>query len=186
MQAAVQPSLILVRHARPEVGAATAPSEWRLSAAGREAATSLAHALSALRPVIALSSPEPKARETTEIVARALAVAVDVEPDLAEHRRPSWDFTTNHDFRARVRSVLTEPLRSVDGAETGAHALARFQAVIARHPRRPLLIGSHGTILSLWLSRELRVDPVELWDSMGLPEAALLDASGRLIARVQH
>ncbi|MFI4951487.1 MAG: hypothetical protein ACHP7A_10685, partial [Caulobacterales bacterium] len=53
-----------------------------------------------------------------------------------------------------------------------------------RHATRPLLVASHGTVLSLYLSRRLALDPFDLWKSLALPEAFVLDGEGRLIARL--
>ena len=49
---------------------------------------------------------------------------------------------------------------------------------------RPLLVVTHGTVLSLYLSRSLALEPFPLWKSLALPEAFILDAEGRLLARV--
>ena len=63
-------------------------------------------------------------------------------------------------------------------------ARARFSATLARHSARPLLVASHGTILSLYLAPVLGLDPYELWKSLSLPEAFVLDGDGRLLKRI--
>lgn len=178
-------SLVLVRHGRPEVRSDAPAPAWLLSAEGRAAAAALSRRLAGLRIAAALSSPEPKAYETTRILADALGVPVETDPGLGEHRRDAWGFAPEEVARARVRAVLAEPEAVIEGAETGQAARARFEAALARRPERPLLVGSHGTILSLWLAPRLGLDAVALWASLGLAEAILLDASGKLVARVK-
>ena len=73
---------------------------------------------------------------------------------------------------------------SVEGAETGHAAAERFAAGIAQRGERPLLIVSHGTVLSLYLAEHAGLEPVALWRSLTFPEALVLDAQGRLIERI--
>ncbi|HSV02703.1 MAG TPA: hypothetical protein VLI41_05805 [Phenylobacterium sp.] len=87
-------------------------------------------------------------------------------------------------MRARVLRSLREPELSVQGAETGTAAAGRFAAGLSRHPERPLIVVSHGTVLSVWLAVKLGVEAAELWSSLRLPEAILLAPRGALIGRI--
>lgn len=184
MSRSAAPALILVRHAAPEQDPDVAPTRWRLSAAGRAAAAALADKLADLAPAAVCASPEPKAAETAEIIARPLGLAVTRDPGFEEHRRRRWPFEADPAaFQARVSRVLTERAVSVDGAETGEAAAARFAAALGRRSERPLLVVSHGTVLSLHVAASGE-DAFALWRSLALPEALLLSADGALIGRI--
>lgn len=178
-------ALILVRHAAPDPRPDVPPTAWRLSAAGRSAAANLAERLARLAPSAIVASTEPKAIETADIIAARLTLGVASEPAFDEHRRPDWPFEPDSArVRDRVLRVLTEPASSVGGAETGAAAAARFAKGIAAHPARPLLVASHGTIISLYLAAYAGQQAGAFWSSLRLPEALVLDSTGRLLERI--
>ncbi|HEY2356323.1 MAG TPA: histidine phosphatase family protein [Phenylobacterium sp.] len=179
------PALILVRHGRPQVDPNIPPPEWGLSTEGRAAVGELAVKLSHLRPVAAVASHEPKAVETAELLAAPVGLIVERDKAFDEHLRPAWPFSSDPaSFAARVEQVLTTPAISIDSAETGQAAAERFAAGLARRTERPLLVVSHGTVLSLYLAEHAGFDAVALWRSFGFPDALVLDAQDRLIARI--
>ncbi|MGH7949643.1 MAG: histidine phosphatase family protein, partial [Candidatus Binataceae bacterium] len=57
-------SLILVRHAAPEIVEAIPPREWQLSDEGRLRCEALADEIESYRPALIATSTEFKARET--------------------------------------------------------------------------------------------------------------------------
>jgi broad specificity phosphatase PhoE len=173
-----------VRHAQPIIDETAPPPTWRLSAAGREAALALADRLAPFAPAAALASPEPKALETAQIVAGRFDLPVITDPGVAEHHRPALPFGSREDFEARMAAFFAEPAEPFFGGESADAAHDRFAATLSRHATRPLLVASHGTVLSLYLSRRLEIDPFDLWKSLALPEAFVLDADGRLRARL--
>jgi len=81
-------SLILVRHGRPAIDPDTPPTTWPLCPEGREAVEALAGKIAAYRPIAVAASPEPKARETADIIAARLGLPVDVDlaGALARHK----------------------------------------------------------------------------------------------------
>ena len=176
--------LILVRHAAPRIDPQVPPPQWRLSDEGRVASAALAERLTTWGATAVAASPEPKARETAEIIARRLGLAVAIDEGFAEHRRPALPFVSREDFEARMRAVFDHPADPFVGGESGVEALTRFEAALARHMGRPLLVASHGTVISLYLGRRLGIDPYALWSGLALPEAFVLDAAGRLLERV--
>jgi broad specificity phosphatase PhoE len=177
-------SLIIARHGRPDIQPDTPPPEWSLDERGRAASRALGRALEGFGIAAAISSPEPKAFETMRLVAGPLGIPLTTDADLGEHRRETWDFASQERQTARVHAVLTGPSSSVEGAETGALARARFARALDRRPERPLLVGTHGTIMSLYLAPLLKADPVDFWSSLGFAEALALDEAGVLIARI--
>ena len=43
---------------------------------------------------------------------------------------------------------------------------------------------THGTVLSMYLAERLGCDPLDLWRSLHMPDAFVLDAEGGLIERI--
>ena len=113
--------LILVRHSLPEIDFVVSSHEWHLSAEGRRRCERLADALTNYDPVAIVSSEEPKAVETAEIVAARFGVRVEVEPDLHEHDRRGQhqesisqakrDDMTEHGAHPRGSSAVSLPVR---------------------------------------------------------------------------
>ncbi|WP_421930935.1 histidine phosphatase family protein [Phenylobacterium sp.] len=179
-----RPALILVRHAAPAQDPNVPPPQWSLSEAGRDAARALAGKLTHLRPAAVVSSPEIKALETVAILTEGLGLEVETDPCFAELHRPKWPFSDTATFEARVAQVLSTPHESIEGAEPAGEAAARFTQGLLRHAARPLMVGSHGTILAAYLALESGRWDADLWKSLRLPEALVLDAENRLIARI--
>jgi broad specificity phosphatase PhoE len=177
-------ALILVRHAQPAIDEDRPPTEWRLSGAGRAAAGALAERLAGYAPVAAVASPEPKALETGEIIAASFGLTVSLDAGFAEHHRPDLPFGTREAFEARMAAFFADPTEPFFGGESGEAARVRFAATLARHPPRPLLVATHGTILSLYLAPLLGLGPFDLWNGLRLPEAFVLDDAGRLLERI--
>jgi broad specificity phosphatase PhoE len=177
-------ALILVRHAAPVIDEAAPPPTWRLSAAGRDAALALAGRLAGFAPTAAVSSQEPKALETAQVIAARLGLAVATDPGLAEHHRPNLPFGSRADFEAGMAGFFASPIQPFFGGESADQAHDRFAAALGRHAARPLLVATHGTVLSLYLSRRLGLDPFDLWKSLATPEAFVLDADGWLLERL--
>jgi broad specificity phosphatase PhoE len=179
-----RPALILIRHAAPTQDPHVPPPQWPLSDQGRAAARALAAKLKHLAPVAAVSSPEIKALETVRILTEGLGLEVATDPAFAELHRPKWPFSDTATFEARVCRLLENPHLSVEGAEPAGEAAARFSEGLFRYAARPLMVGTHGTILSAYLGLETGELTGDLWKSLRLPEALVLDAQSQLIERI--
>src|SRR5207244_5114943 len=79
--------LILIKHAKPLVDPAKPSQLWSLSDDGRQQARALAGQVAPLEPAIIISSDEPKAIETAQILADELKLPTEAAPDLHEHDR---------------------------------------------------------------------------------------------------
>ena len=180
-----RPALILIRHAAPAQDPNVPPPQWTLSDEGRAATKALAAKLKHLAPAAAVSSPEIKALETVRILTEDLGLTVETDPAFAELHRPKWPFSDVATFEARIAKVLETPHLSIEGAEPAGEAAARFSEGLFRHAARPLMVGTHGTILSAYVALEHDgVWNADLWKSLRLPEALVLDADNRLIERI--
>ena len=180
------PHLLLVRHARPRVDPGTPSSEWELSPEGRQAAGALAGRLAAFAPVRAIMSPEPKARRTASAVCGPLGLGPEADAGLAETRRRSVGVLSPEALEAGIARFFAEPDRLVFGEETADAAFDRFSAAVERHrpASGPMLVFSHGTVISLYVSRLSGVDPMSFWRSLQLPHALALGADGQVIDSV--
>lgn len=175
-------SLILVRHAAPKIDSAVSSTLWTLSDEGRAAAARLAEPLAAFAPAAVVSSPEPKAVETSNILAEHLNLTPTCDEGFVEHRRPGLGFVQR--FEDAIRRIFEHPSERLFGGETATEACQRFEDALARHGARPLVVVTHGTVLSLFVGRKAGLDPFALWSSLKLPEAFILDSRMQLTARI--
>jgi broad specificity phosphatase PhoE len=170
--------LYLIKHAMPELDPNVPAPDWRLGARGRALSELLAQKLGAYPLDVIVSSVEPKAIETAQIVAARLDKPFDIGKDLHEHERRNEPFTTRDNFESRVAEFFAKPNELVLGSETANQAHARFANAIARviekHPQKNIAIVAHGTVISLFVART-QASPFEFWKRMGLPSIVVLD-----------
>lgn len=178
------PSLILVRHGRPVIDPDIPPPQWGLCVEGREAVAALAEKLIPFGAKAAISSPEPKALQTAEIIGQRLGLPVEVEHGLHEHKRRHRSFGSEEEFRQRIAQVFADPKAVAPGGESAEQACDRLAAALARHPVRPLIAVTHGTVMSVYVARLLGLDAHDLWRDLRTPDAFVLDADGALVARL--
>lgn len=177
-------ALILVRHGRPIIDPDIPPPQWGLCPEGRDAVAALAEKLASYAPQAAISSPEPKALQTAEIIAARLGLAVVVDHGLHEHKRQHRSFGTEEEFRQRIAQVFAEPGTPSPGGESAEQAGERLAATLAKHSVRPLLAVTHGTVLSIYVAKLLGLNAHDLWRNLHTPDAFVLDANGALIQRI--
>jgi broad specificity phosphatase PhoE len=165
--------VLLVRHSVPEVDPEVPAKEWRLSAEGRRRCTGLAARLAGHDPEVVVSSPEPKARETAELVAGALGLDVRESTDLRETARRTVPWLDRVELEDGIRRLFAEPDRVVFGEESGAEALARFSRAVDDLGRGAVVV-SHGTVISLYAAARTGRDPFEIWRALELPDLVVL------------
>jgi 2,3-bisphosphoglycerate-dependent phosphoglycerate mutase len=170
--------VVLVRHGTPEVEEGVPAAEWPLSACARNAAISLAQSFRGCTFDRIASSPEPKATGTAEVIASQLGLAVEIDQGFSEHSRRSVGFLTQDELGSAVARLFDNPDSLVFGEETANQAYARFCAALERQSARSAhdtLIVTHGTIMSIYVSRVLNIDPLPFWRSLKMPMAVILD-----------
>ncbi|HYN87299.1 MAG TPA: histidine phosphatase family protein [Ardenticatenaceae bacterium] len=172
------PSLILIKHSLPEIVPGVPASQWRLSEEGHRRCHALARQLAAYQPQVLVSSVEPKAVETAQIVGADLGLSVETAEGLHEHERDNVGFLGNEAFEASVKAFFERPEELVFGSETADEAHTRFAAalslVLQRHPGVPVAAVAHGTVISLFVARATRIEPFPLWKRLGLPSYVVL------------
>ena len=177
--------LILIRHAMPHIDADVPPHRWQLGAEGRTAAAALRGAVP--DPAYLVASDEPKAVETM----RELAGHRDIPMDqgFAEVRRRKF-WTTNDEYRDLARSYL-------DGAEHPAWeahqaVVDRFDAALVRNSARavdagrPLVVGTHGMAMTLWLASRKLIEgsSIAFCEALRFPDVIDVDLeTGRAVVR---
>lgn len=174
--------LILVRHSEPDIEPGVRANRWRLSARGRDRCVGLAQRLAAHSPAIMLSSVEPKARETAELVAGRLGIPADVVQGLHEHERKTAPYVSEREFKAAVAGLFARPGELVYGDETADQARKRFdvaiRAALEDHRDANVAVVAHGTVISLFVSAVAGVDGLALWGSIGMPSYIVLSRPG--------
>jgi broad specificity phosphatase PhoE len=171
--------LILVKHSVPEIDEARPANVWSLSKEGQVRARRLAEQLEDFEPEVILSSNEPKAKETAEIVASRLQLDTHVVPGVHEHDRGNVLFLPHDLFQASVREFFQKPDELVFGMETANQAHTRFyravHSILTDHRNKTVVIVTHGTVISLFVSRLTGSSALELWSKLGLPSFIAMD-----------
>ncbi len=151
---------ILMRHSAVVQDPATPSSEWRLSEYGRSLASRLAPKLLPFTPTRVITSEEPKAAETGQLIAVTLGLPWHTAPGLHEHERPYVPyFATVEEFESAVAAQR------------------------AAYPADTLILVTHGTVLTLLLCRHNpQLDPFTFWRSLTLPWWGAVAGNWRLVA----
>jgi broad specificity phosphatase PhoE len=180
--------LILIKHARPETRDDVPSHQWRLSEAGRASCAALVEKLHAYAPGVIVTSNEPKARETGQLVAGTLGVSCETAAGLEEHDRSNVPFMRSADFISSMVNFFRERDRLVLGRETAAEAERRIVAAIDElleaHPVGNLAVVTHGTVLALFAAARLGLDPFANWRAMGLPSFLVVQMPGFRVEEV--
>jgi len=177
--------LVLVKHSHVDVVPGRPSRTWELSGEGRRRAGVLADRLAGFDAARIVSSVEPKAVETAEIVAQRLGVPAATAPGLHEHLRDTAPFLGADDFATAVAWLFDEPHKVVFGEETADAAGDRFAASVdaltddGAAAERDTIVVAHGTVIALYVSRVAGIDPFPLWQSLGLPSYVVLSQGTR-------
>ena len=182
--------LILVKHSLPEIVEDVPAREWNLSEEGCRRVSLLVEKLKKYQPQVVVSSVEPKAQQTAEIISRDLGLDFHVVNGLHEHDRSKSPFHMQEDFQSLVEKFFDEPDILVFGSETGDQALSRFQhgieSVLHSHNDKNVLIVAHGTVISLYVSQLTGTDGYALWKKLGLPSFVVLDVESKVMLEIEN
>jgi broad specificity phosphatase PhoE len=177
--------LILVKHSLPDIVENIPAREWHLSEEGKLRAERLALRLSLFKPDVLVSSPEPKAGETAEIMGRELGLEVLIIENLHEHDRSNSAYLSRQEFQNALREFFLRPDQLVFGNETANQAHNRFskaiQTILESNKNKTIATIAHGTVISLFVSRLTGVSDFSLWKELGLPSFVVLDMKANVI-----
>lgn len=167
-------TLILIKHALPDIDPARPASAWQLGETGRGQALALADQLSTYPLQRIITSTESKAIETGQIIAERLKLSCRTADHLHEHERANERYMDKAAFHAKVQRFFSDPDALHFGTETASGAHARFAAavdhVLAAYADPVLAIVAHGTVISLCAAPLLKRDPLELWHTLDCGE----------------
>jgi broad specificity phosphatase PhoE len=171
--------LILVKHAAPEVQPGVSSEQWHLSERGRASCAALAEALRVHQPGVVVSSEEPKAKQTAELVGQHLGLTWQTAPGLHEHDRRAVPHMRSSEFISNVELMLRKRDERVLGHESAGEALRRFRDalrdVLAQHANETVAVVSHGTVIALYVAEHTQDHTAfELWRKLGLPSFVVL------------
>lgn len=123
----------LITHPEVTVDPATPVVDWSLSAAGRARAERLLALpwVRDLRRVV--SSTERKASQTAELLATALALPWQSDPELGENDRTATGFLPPAEFETVADAFFAAPEQSIRGWERAADAQRRVVGAVRRH-----------------------------------------------------
>jgi broad specificity phosphatase PhoE len=171
--------LILVKHSVPEIETDRPANTWKLSEEGQVRANWLAEQLENFAPEVILSSNEPKAKETAEILASHLGLNLQTLPGLHEHDRSNVPYLSHDAFQSSIRDFFQNPDALVFGGETANQAYARFyralHSILSEYRNQTIIVVTHGTVISLFVSRLTGSSDLELWSTLGLPSFVAMD-----------
>ncbi len=177
--------LILVKHSVPEIEENRPANTWKLSPEGKLRAQRLAEHLEKFGAEVIVSSDERKAQETAEIIARQLQLNVQVLPGLHEHDRANVSYLPHAAFQALIRDFFQKPDELVFGKETANEAYARFyrvvHSILNEYSNKTVVVVTHGTVISLFVSRLTGSSDLELWNMLGLPSYVALDLGSNTV-----
>ncbi len=159
--------LHLVRHAQTRQEPTVSSHAWRLTDLGERQALELAEHVAALGSSRVVTSEEPKTIRTGAVVAEALRVPTETRPGLGEHARVTAPyFERPGDFHAAIGALFARPAERVFGEESANEAHDRFHAALtalmAERDDDELVV-THGTVLSLLVSRANGLDTFDYW-----------------------
>ena len=171
--------LILIKHAMPQIDEAKFASDWHLSDCGRASCALLADALRPYKPDLVITSEEPKARETGQLVAEYLHIFSSPVSNFHEHDRKGVPFMPRETWHTTVRTFFARPSDLIFGRETANDALNRFTLAVEKavkmHLHKTIAIVSHGTVISLFVAQKTRTNGFDLWQQLNLPSYVVFD-----------
>ena len=183
--------LILVKHAAPAIEPTRPSRSWVLSAVGRRQSELLAARLAPRRATRIYSSDEPKAVETAELIGAQLETPPVVWPGLHENDRSDLPFYADErDYEECLAAFFTEPHRRVIGRESADEAHERFycavSAIVARIQNGPVIVVTHGTVMTLFVARANSIDPYTLWSELRFTSFVVLSSSSFEMRQIVH
>lgn len=170
--------LILIRHSEVAIDPSKPHHEWVLSESGRRLAVILAERLCTLQPDLIVTSTETKAIQTGQIVAQQMNVPVKTVDDLHEHQRRQMPYTSQPVFEENVAKFFNHPTELVFGSETAEQVYQRFKwaigALLQKNGGKNLAVISHGTALALFVGRQTKQPPLDIWKQLDSPSYLVL------------
>jgi len=182
--------LIFVRHSLVDHVDGVPARAWNLSDRGRIRARKLVDKLIEYHPEVIVSSDEPKAQQTAEIIGEGLGLKYSVIRNIHEHDRRQVPYLTYDEFQSLVCEFFERPDALVFGSETANQALLRFRdsvnSVLESSAVKTVLVVSHGTVISLFVSWLTGRSGYLFWKGLDLPSFVVLDLQSKTILHTEN
>lgn len=179
--------LILIKHSMPTISSELPSNEWTLSEEGTNKANLFASNLEKYNFRKIFSSDEPKAIETARIFGEILNKEVEIIKGIHEHERNSNRVIyPKEQWEGLMRSFFESPNELIFGNETATEAKNRFRTsilkLVSAHPTdEDIVVVTHGTVMTLFISEYNEIDIFNVWNSFGLPSYAELSSDGFIL-----
>ena len=149
--------LILVRHSETRFDRMTPPEQWGLSDEGRLRCQPLAERLTEYDPGIVVTSKEPKALQTGQIIATRLGIPIETGDNLHQiDRRAIGLLPSKTAYQEAVFGLFRKPTERIFGEETADEARLRFagaiEGIVGGYPGINPLIVAHGLVITLFVA----------------------------------
>lgn len=136
-----------------------------------------------MQPDVIYASPLQRARITAESIARALGLAVALEPDLMEFHIGEWENISysrlHHEF-GFFKSMMEDEHYRAPGGESRFDVTRRFTSAVekiaARHAGENVAIVAHGMVMSFALAHWLQ-DDTSKWLDYHMDNTAITEFS---------
>jgi broad specificity phosphatase PhoE len=182
-------TLILVRHSESKLDSQIPPQQWVLTKNGRKRCIPLAKRVAKYEPQVIITSEEIKARETGELLAKALELPWLSASGLHEHLREAGVILNVDSWAEIVARFFDHPGERVFGLETAEEALERFseaiQVVMDQNHENSLIIVTHGTVMSLYFKALTGEDAYHFWRRLELPAFYTVSWPDRTVLSVE-
>ncbi|TCA59882.1 histidine phosphatase family protein [Rhizobium leguminosarum bv. viciae] len=168
---------VLIRHAAPEIRPELSSRHWGLSEEGKLAASALGLRLMRFGLGELVASPEPKALSTANTIGGHLGLPVRVDDRLREHSRSTVGFLSKSNFENGICQIFSHPGEIVFGDESADMVFSRIAGAVAdaeESNQGSVGFVTHGTAMTIYLSRVTGTDPMEFWRSLAMPLAVVL------------
>lgn len=178
-------TLHIIRHGAVVIDKAAQAADWSLSRDTASDVLALVDRFDQSRLRRIVTSREKKARQTGQILARALGLPIETCVGLEEHHRCEEGFLKATTFRALVEDFFARPNELVFGEESACRALLRFETAVQdlmNETGDDELIVSHGRVISLFLASRQRSTPMQIWSSLRLPDHRAVNWSSTVSA----
>jgi len=170
--------LILIRHAMPRIDPNRHPSTWHLSSEGATQTLEFCERISHYELNKIYTSPEPKALETAAIMAEKYNVPLEKIDQLRDVDRNPQGYVRKSDYDISIRNFFTNPASMILGDETADDCYYRLKSVVdylmSNDNCGNIVAVSHGLILSVFLSRVLKIGAFKIFNQLVLPSLIVL------------
>lgn len=168
--------LILIRHGQTDwnlAGRYQGQIELPLNALGRQQAEQIARQLNGIQLAAIYASDLARARETAEVLARAVGLPVQLDPRLREIDQGEWEGMPFTEIQRRYPRELElrreNPLSFVTPGgesirEVRERVLRAAEEICRRHPHETVAVVSHGVALAILRAHYLHQPIQRMWD----------------------